>query len=100
MTNLSGGDLDFVAILHAVLSEKQLRMVVMSLPLTVSDVEGEISHIGVAENETLVFIKLNTWRQKLAKIHAKIQDLVPSLRKIMFTDLESGKNFINFHQMK
>lgn len=72
-------------------------MTVMSLPPMVPDFEGEISHVVVAGNETLIFIKPSNWQGEWDKIDAKLQDLKSSLQKIIsFSEVKSG-NFIEFY---
>lgn len=47
-----------------------------------SDFKGEFSHVIVAGSETLIFVKLPTWKGEREKINAKLQSLAPSLKKI------------------
>ncbi|VDK60914.1 unnamed protein product [Onchocerca ochengi] len=74
-------------------------MTVMSLPPMVPDFEGEISHVVVAGNETLIFIKPSNWQGEWDKIDAKLQDLKSSLQKIIsFSEVKSGE--INIVKVK
>ncbi|KAM3726923.1 Lactadherin [Dirofilaria immitis] len=72
-------------------------MAVMSLPPMVPDFEGEISHVVVAGNETLIFIKPSNWQEEWNKIDAELRDLESSLQKITsFSDVKSGEiNIVN-----
>ncbi|CAG9539527.1 unnamed protein product [Cercopithifilaria johnstoni] len=70
-------------------------MVVMSLPFTVPDFEGEISHVTVAGSEALIFVKLTTWQREWEKINAKIRDLAPLLEEVtLFSGVKSGEVYI------
>uniref|UniRef100_A0A915PZQ8 Tudor domain-containing protein n=1 Tax=Setaria digitata TaxID=48799 RepID=A0A915PZQ8_9BILA len=70
-------------------------MAILSLPSTVSDFEGEISHAVVAGNETLIFIKPSTWQGEWNKINAKLQSLASSLEKITsLSGVKSGEIYI------
>ncbi|EFO20362.2 hypothetical protein LOAG_08129 [Loa loa] len=70
-------------------------MAVLSLPSMVSDFEGEIGHVVVAGNETLIFVRLSTWQGEWEKINTKLQSLVPFLKKITsLSAVKSGEVYI------
>uniref|UniRef100_A0A915PGI9 Tudor domain-containing protein n=1 Tax=Setaria digitata TaxID=48799 RepID=A0A915PGI9_9BILA len=70
-------------------------MVAISLPETIANFEGEISHVVVAGNETLTFIKPSKWREERKRISSKLQSLAQSLRKFKsLSAVKSGEVYI------
>ncbi|KAL4001654.1 hypothetical protein ACH3XW_0155 [Acanthocheilonema viteae] len=70
-------------------------MVVISLPTTIRNFEGEISHVVVAGNETLTFIKPFQWQEERRKISLKLHSLAQSLRKFQsLSAVKSGEIYI------
>lgn len=67
-------------------------MVAISLPTTIENFEGEISHVVVAGNETLTFIKPSQWQKERKKISLKLHSLAQSLKKFKsLSAVKSGK---------
>nr|CDP93597.1 Bm9335, isoform d [Brugia malayi] len=70
-------------------------MVAISLPTTISNFEGEISHVVVAGNETLTFIKPSQWQEERKKISLKLHSLAQSLKKFeSLSAVKSGEVYI------
>ncbi|KAM3724309.1 Aspartyl/glutamyl-tRNA(Asn/Gln) amidotransferase subunit [Dirofilaria immitis] len=70
-------------------------MVIISLPTTIENFEGEISHVVVAGNETLIFIKPSKWQEKKKKICLKLRSLAQSLMKFgSLSAVKSGEVYI------
>lgn len=67
-------------------------MVAISLPKTIENFAGEISHVVVAGNETLTFIKPSQWQEERKKISGKLHCLAQSLKKFdMLSAVKCGK---------
>uniref|UniRef100_A0A0R3RP90 PsbP domain-containing protein n=1 Tax=Elaeophora elaphi TaxID=1147741 RepID=A0A0R3RP90_9BILA len=67
-------------------------MVVVSLPTTIENFEGEVSHVVVAGNETLTFIKPFQWQEERKKISLKLHSLAPLLKRFQsLSAVKSGK---------
>uniref|UniRef100_A0A1I8EN23 Tudor domain-containing protein n=2 Tax=Wuchereria bancrofti TaxID=6293 RepID=A0A1I8EN23_WUCBA len=70
-------------------------MVAISLPTTIRNFEGEISHVVVAGNETLTFIKPSQWQEERKKISLKLHSLAQSLKKFeSLSAVKSGEVYI------
>uniref|UniRef100_A0A0R3S459 Tudor domain-containing protein n=1 Tax=Elaeophora elaphi TaxID=1147741 RepID=A0A0R3S459_9BILA len=70
-------------------------MVVLSVPSTLSNFDGEISHVVIVGSETLVIVKTTAWIENKRKIDAMIDCLLPSLSQIKSpSEIKSGEVYI------
>ncbi|CAG9534074.1 unnamed protein product [Cercopithifilaria johnstoni] len=70
-------------------------MVAISLPTVIGNFEGEISHVVVAGNETLTFIKPFQWQEEKKRISLKLHSLAQSLKKFQsLSAVKSGEVYI------